>query len=99
MNISVQSNIILVVANSANPSGMFLRTNSCDGKGKRSLSSKYNKLIQVINILDTRLVLTPNLSARSCTNNPAFSCINTKRNSSRNVNFLVGPGLFLFSSS
>ena len=49
-------------------------------------------------ILDTKLILMPNLSARSWTNNPALSCISTSKNSSNNYDFLEGPGFLPFMS-
>ena len=56
-------------------------TNSCNGKGKSPGSSAERKFIHVMQIHKTRLVLIPNLSERSSTNNPAFNHNKTRTNS------------------
>ena len=63
-----------------------------EGKGNNNRSSWYRKLIQVVNMLEDCAIQIPNLSARLLRNNPTFSLIKTKANSSRSDSFLCGPG-------
>ena len=61
-------------------------------------SSALINLIHVLQMLETVDTATRNLSAKSFSNSPSLSLMDTNVNSSHNVSFFFVPGLRLFGS-
>ena len=61
-------------------------------------SSVLINLIHVLQMLETVDTATRNLSAKSFSNSPSLSLMDTNVNSSHNVSFFFVPGLRLFGS-